>query len=192
MRYLVSLILTCSCPVMFYGQNLKEQSFKQAIKKVVKALTERDSATLTGWTDPKTGVYILYRLGVRDTYLHVESPGFSDLAYPHAPFYDRVKLSKLQYAPLPVFNCDYWTRSGTFTDITRTSHLLSRIAKQLNRETKGTVPDSEIREIYNLEKKSRRIVITGTGGNELIFYLAYIKRRWVLTIIDKVTCDCSA
>lgn len=48
-----------------------------------------------------------------------------------------------------------------------------------------------INEFYNLENKSRRIVIANNNQNELIIYLSFIGNKWVLTIIDKVTCDCS-
>jgi hypothetical protein len=117
--------------------------------------------------------------------------GFSDTTYPNAPFYDDVKLTALKYSKLPTFDCEKWTKTGTFVDTTRIDHLLAKIAKNLNKEFKGRVPTTKINQFHNLENKSRRIVIADNDWNELIIYLSFINNKWVLTIIDKVTCDCS-
>jgi len=65
--------------------------------------------------------------------------GFSDLTYPNVPFYDSVKLTPLRYSKLPRFDCEKWTQVGTFVDTTQTDHLLSEIAKYLNKEFKNEV-----------------------------------------------------
>ena len=156
------------------------------------ALSQRDSLTLSKYVDKKTGVYILNRIGVFDTYEHFSSIGFSDTTYPNTPFYDRVKLTTLKYSKLPTFDCgkEKWTKTGTFVDTTRTDHLLSKIAKDPNREFKN-VSTKTFNEFYKLENKSRRVVLADNNWNELIIYLSLINNKWVLTIIDKVTCDCS-
>jgi hypothetical protein len=157
----------------------------------VKALSKRDSVTIAKCVDKKTGVYILNRIGVVDTYKHFTTLGFSDTTYPNIPFYDNVKLTTLKFSKLPKFNCAKWTKTGTFVDTTQIDHLLSKIAKGLNKETKVTVQPNKIIAYFNLENKSRRIVIADNNGNELIIYLSFINNKWVLSIIDKVTCDCS-
>ena len=174
-----------------FAQNSKEKDFSETLKKVVKALSRRDSATLSRYIDKSTGVYILNRIGVTDSYYHNATLGFSDETYPNVPFYDSVKLTPLKYAKLPSFDCEKWTKTGTFVDTTQTSHLLSKIAKYLNKEYGGKPPAKTINEFYKLETKSRRIVIAENNGNELIIYLSLLNNKWVLTIIDKVTCDCS-
>ena len=151
----------------------------------------RDSVTLSSYIDKKSGVYILNRIGVFDTYEHRATLGFSDTTYPNAPFYDNIKLTTLKYSKLPTFDCEKWTKTGTFVDTTRADHLLSKIAKDKNKELKGKVSTKTINEFYNLENKSRRIVIAANNWNELIIYLSFINSKWVLTIIDKATCDCS-
>ena len=50
---------------------------------------------------------------------------------------------------------------------------------------------NKINEFYNLENISRRIVIANNNSNDLIIYLSFINNKWVLTVIDKATCDCS-
>ena len=155
------------------------------------ALSKRDSVTLAKYVDKHIGIYILNRIGVIDTYKHSATLGFTDATYPNVPFYDSVRLTTLKYSSLPTYNCEKWTKNGTFVDTTRTDHLLSIITRGLNKEIKEKVSAKKINAYYNLENKSRRIVIADKGGNELIIYLSFINSKWVLTIIDKATCDCS-
>ena len=118
--------------------------------------------------------------------------GFSDSTYPNYPFYDKAKYTQLKYAKLPSYNCEKWTKIGTFVDTTKTDHLLSKTAKWLNKNFDEKISSKEIYRFINLELNSRRIVVADNNGNELIFYLTYISNKWKLTIIDKITCDCSA
>lgn len=191
MRHFLIIITTFFWATHSIGQSSKEQDFVWTLKKVVTALSKRDSVTLSRYIDKKNGVYILNRIGVFDSYEHLATLGFSDTTYPNAPFYDNVKLTTLKYSKLPTFDCEKWTKTGTFVDTTRTDHLLSKIAKDKNKELKGKVSTKTINEFYNLENKSRRIVIADNNWNELIIYLSFINNKWVLTIIDKATCDCS-
>lgn len=186
-----AIIITIFSATLFFGQPSKEKDFVRTLKNVVTAFAKRDSAALSKYIDRKTGVYILNRIGVVDIYNHFTTLGFSDMTYPNAPFYNGVKLTSLKYAKLPTFDCEKWTKTGTFVDTTRTDHLLSKIAKNLNKELKRKIPAKTINEFYNLENKSRRIVIADNNWNELIIYLSFISNKWVLTIIDKATCDCS-
>ena len=191
MKHSIIIIITLLRAILSFGQTSKEKDFSWTLKKVVAALSSRDSVTLSKYIDKSTGVYILNRIGVVDTYKHFSTLGFSDTTYPNVPFYDEVKITALKYTKLPSFDCEKWTKTGTFVDTTQTNYLLSKIAKGLNKEIKGTVPLNKINQYYNLENKSRRIVIAENKGNELIFYLSFINGKWVLTIIDKATCDCS-
>lgn len=175
-----------------FGQSSKERDFAVTLKAVVAALSSRDSATLSKYIHKHTGVYILNRIGVINTYKHFAALGFSDLTYPNVPFYDSVKLTPLIYSKLPGFDCEKWTAVGTFVDTTQTDHLLSKTAQYLNKEFKNEVPVKVIDDFRKLENKSRRIVIAENNRNELIIYLSLINNKWVLTIIDKVTCDCSS
>ncbi len=44
----------------------------------------------------------------------------------------------------------------------------------------------------NVEQNSRRIVVVDNDGESLVFYLTEIDNQWYLTIIDRVSDDCSA
>ncbi len=174
-----------------HGQASKNQEFSRALTKIVTALASRDSAGLSNYIDKNTGVYIINRPGVTDSYKHYTTLGFTDTTYPNVPFYDDVKLTPLRYEKLPEYDCEIWTKTGTFVDTTHTDHLLSETAKYLKKEVDEHIPESTIDGFYELENKSRRVVIADNDGKELIIYLSYINEKWVLTIIDKVTADCS-
>src|SRR5204862_1422241 len=139
------------------------------------------------YIDKQVGVYILGTIGVFNTYEHFLTLGFTNTTYPNAPFYDHVKLTPLKYSSLPKFDCEKWTKTGTFVDTTRIDHFLSKIARDMNKESQGRVSAKTIDQFYNLEKKSRRIIIAVNNWNELILYLSFINGKWFLTIIDKAT-----
>ena len=191
MKQFINLLVAAICSTPSFGQSSKEIQFSSTLKTVVIALKNRDSLTLSKYIAKKTGVYILHVIGVFQTYKQFNTLGFSDTTYPNAPFYDHVRLTRLQYSTLPTFDCEKWSKDGTFVDTTRTNHLLSKIAKEINLQSKRKISPKTINYFYKLENASRRVVITGTIGSELILYLTYINGKWMLTIIDKATCDCS-
>ncbi len=191
MKTLIFIIGSFFWTTISSGQSLKEKDFSETLKRVVTALSNRDSATLSKYIDKTTGIYILERIGVYDNYKHFATLGFTDTTYPNAPFYDNVKLTPLKYSRLPKYDCVQWTKTGTFVDTTQTDHPLSKIAKNLNKEVDSKIPSKEINNFIALENKSRKVAIAENNGKELIIYLSFIKNRWVLTIIDKVTTDCS-
>lgn len=189
-HFLIIITLLFSTTVSF-GQLSKEEDFAKTLRLVVTALSRRDSVTLARYTDKRFGIYILNRVGVYDTYDHFSTLSFGNTAYPNAPFYDKVRLTPLKYSKLPTFDCEKWTKTGTFVDTTKTDHLLSQIATRQNKDSLKKISKKQITEFYSLENKSRRIIIAANNWNELIIYLSFINNKWVLTIIDKATCDCS-
>jgi hypothetical protein len=173
------------------AQPVKEKDFSATVKAVVTALKHRDSAALLKYTDEKWGVYIIHRPGILDTYKNYPQLSFSDTTYPNVPFYDNVVLTTIRYASLPTYDCEAWSKTGTFVDTLKRDHLLSGVAKNLAKQIKGSVPAKTIKALHELEMASRRIVIASRNGADLIFYLSLLNNKWVLTIIDKISNDCS-
>jgi hypothetical protein len=194
LRHSLIIIAAFFYGTLSFGQTSKEQDFVNAVKQIVTKLSSRDSAGLSKYIDKKTGIYILYATGVRQTYLHSTTIGFSDTTFPNVPFFDDVKFSSIKYAKLPNYNCDNskWSKTGAFVDTNKTDHLLSKSAKWLNKNFGERITTKTISKFISLESISRRIVVTDNKQNDLIFYLSYINNKWWLTIIDKATCDCSA
>jgi hypothetical protein len=188
---LLPLALLYSGTVFAQDLSYNESGFQLTVATVATLLEKKDSVKLTRYISRLRGVYILNRIGIYDTYAHYKTLGFTDTRYPNAPFYEGILVRPPVYESLPVFDCEKWSKTGTYVDTTQTSHLLSEIATRMNEVVPGSVPDSSIKKFYELENNSRRVVIVHED-NELIFYLSYLNDRWFLTMIDKVTGDCSS
>ena len=191
MKRSIPFFLFLITPFLLRPQSPTEISFQTTAKDIVQKLAKRDSAGLVKYIDKTLGVYILYRIGVQDDIKHVQRIGFSDSSYPHVPFYDAVRITKLSYSSLPTFDCMKWTKTGTFVDTTRIDRLLSKTARRWNLYQKKKIPQKTIDSYLNLESLSRRVIIADKNGNDLIFYLSFINNKWYLTMIDKITTDCS-
>jgi hypothetical protein len=180
------------CTTISFGQTPKEDAFVKTVKQVILNLSKRDSSALSKFIDKKTGVYLLMTIGTKETYEHYSAISLKG-GYPDFSFYDKAKISAIKYAPLPSFNCETekWAKKGLYVDTTKIDHKLSKTAKWDNKNFGDKIPVKTISYFENLETKSRRVVVAENNGNELIFYLSYLNNKWVLTIIDQATCDCS-
>ena len=196
MRQLIIIILFLPFYGSGFGQSAKEQAFAKTVKQVVSAFSKQDSTALAKFIDQKTGLYQLYRMGVFDAYTRHTTFSFADSAYPQLLMTNTKNILPLPltYARLPVWDCDKeaWSKKGLFVDSTRTDHLLSRICKDRNKYVPDNIPQKTIQAFYNLENKSRRLVLFDKNKMELVFYLSYLNGKWYLTIIDNASSDCSA
>jgi hypothetical protein len=177
-----------------FGQT-KEQKFKSTIGQIVLAFARQDSLKLARFINKEIGIYQLDRIGVFHHYNHFTSISFSKNKYPQVLFNQskNIKLLPLRYSTLPIFSCDKgsWSKTGSFVDTTKTDHLLSKICNNRNKNVPDSISKKRIQFFYDLENKSRRIVLNDNSGIELVFYLSYINNKWFLTIIDYVSSDCS-
>jgi hypothetical protein len=177
-----------------FGQT-KEQKFKSTVEQIVAGFSKQDSAKVSQYINKEIGLYQLVTIGVFEQYHHFKSISFSNSIYSQVLFSQskNIKLLPLRYSTLPTFSCDKerWSKKGLFVDTTRTDHLLSKICNQRNKNVADSIPEKTIRFFYDLENKSRRVVLNDNNGIELVFYLSYINNKWFLTIIDNVSSDCS-
>ena len=181
MRVLTFIFLLQLINVFCFGQTTKEQEFATTVRQIVTAFPKQDSATVAKYIDKKVGLYQLDRIGVFDHYNHFESVSFSDTTYPQVLFRQSkdVQLLSLKYATLPTWDCDkeVWNKTGLFVDTTKTNHLLSKICKDRNKYRPENIPNKTIQYFYDLENKSRRIVLYDKNGIEIVFYLSYLKGK---------------
>lgn len=196
MKHKTTPILFLLLCTLSYGQSAKEQAFVKTVKQVVLAFSKQDSAALAKFIEPKTGLYQAHLLGVYGNYTKHSTVSFVDSAYPLMTMTQTkdIQVLPLKYARLPVWDCDEetWSKTGLFADTTRTDHLLSNICKERNKESPGDVSQKTIQYFYNLENKSRRLVLFDKNKMELVFYLSYINGKWYLTIVDNYSSDCGA
>lgn len=162
--------------------------------QVVKAFNAHDSETLYKLIDPGTGLIVLFKRGVFNEYEITSQIDFGQPIPEYLPFDDFEVNFNLSYDRSPLFDCDIseWNKVGLYCDTISVNQLLSKTAKNLKAYRGDEIPDSVITSFEELEEKSRRIVLIDSQGGELIFYLTRTGGSWYLTIIDRVSSDCSA
>jgi hypothetical protein len=191
-RPALSLLVVClACILPALAQPSKEAVFKAALADIVQKFVKRDSAGLAKYIDKKTGVYQLHKIGIQDTYEHHNTIGFSDSTYPYILYFVYVKLTPLIYGRLPTHDCENWSKQGTFLDTTLKDNLLTKTALSQKRNANFQVSQDDLEKITTLESISRRVVIINNDRDFFIIYLSYINGKWMLTIIDNLTGDCS-
>lgn len=187
----VSIYFAATC----CAQTTKEQKFKIAVQDIVTAFSKQDMDKFSKYIDDAIGVYQAYKIGSFGNFGHYKKIDFSDTSYPFV-LYSNLKgiiISTINYTSLPTWDCnnEAWSKQGLFVDTIKTDHLLSKICTERNELRPDTIAVKQIDFFYELETKSRRIVLNDLNGKELIFYLTYIKNKWRLTIIDNISSDCS-
>lgn len=180
--------LTTSCRTTGSVNNDLEDS----IAKVIKAFTYKAS-DINAMIHPETGVFIIYRPGVFNTYLKINTIDFNTPGQ-YLPYADVEPTYNVKYEPLPTYSCgkEKWSKTGLYCDLTTRDHLLSTTASNLEKYELGTIDNATMEAFKTLEQNSHRIVLTDKDDNALIFYLTRIKNKWYLTILDTVSGDCSA
>jgi hypothetical protein len=189
-----ALITTITTVVSLHttAQNPKEAAFRSTLQTVVQKIINKDSVGLAKYIDKNTGIYLLHKIGITQTYTRYATIGFRDSTYPRILFNTNLKkVPSLQFARLPENDCEKWNKKGSFVDTSLTDHLLTKIVLEIKRNTGSQISQKELGEMTILESKSRRVVIVQDDMRWLIIYLSYINNKWVLTIYDQATGDCS-
>jgi hypothetical protein len=193
--FLIILLLLLSTGFCF-SQSTKEEKFKTTIQEIITGFSKLDSIAVSKHINKEIGVYQLIRAGVFDQYDHFKAVSFSDTTYSRVLFRlsKGLRLFPLKYASLPTYNCEKeaWTKKGLFVDTTNSNHLVSEICKMRNKFVPDHIPNKKIEFFYELENKSRQVILNDSNGLALVFYVSYLNGKWYLTIVDYVSSDCSA
>jgi len=185
----VAFFLACSGAAF-----ARTQSLGNALAGVVSAFRARDQARLNRFVHPKYGVIVIYREGVFNEFKTVSR---IDFEHPVPEYFAYPKIrgkAQLRYAALPVYDCERnaWSKTGLFCDPKHRDTLLSNTAVNLREYRGDNIAQKMIGRFRALEAKSVRVVLVDADGRDLVFYLARIGGRWYLTILDRVSSDCSA
>ena len=178
-----------SCSAQKESDNLEN-----TIVKVIKAFKEKDELTLNKLVIKEKVLITIFRRGVFDEYQKSEKINFENPVPEYLPYFDFSTDYNVAFESLPTFDCDSlkWSKTGLFCDKNKTNRLLSNTAKSLKEYRKDKISEKEIQSFEELEKSSQRIILIDNNEGELIFHLTFINKKWYLTIIDRVTSDCSA
>lgn len=173
----------------------KEIDFKNTCNQIVISFSKKNIAEVNKYISSKYGIYTLFRPGAEDTYKNDKKLDPSDplFIYPEVR-QATIRKYPLQYGILPSFQCEAgkWNKKGFYADSTRKYHPLTTIQNFRMKYDSEKYTQPQLQTIRLLENNSRKIIFTDSSGDGIIFYLTWLSGKWYLTIIDRVTTDCSA
>jgi len=171
------------------------ETLEEVLEKIAKAYTDQDSKTINNYIHPKLGIYIIYRPGALDSYVHQNSFNFSK---PVPEYHSYEKLSykgPLKAGKLPVFDCGTmkWDKLGFFYDRKSRPNELSQTAKFMNEILDAKINQAELLRLRNIETRSYRAIMTSNESEEpFVFHVTKEGEKWYITVIDRAYAGCDA
>ncbi|WP_104384704.1 hypothetical protein [Sphingobacterium sp. HMA12] len=171
------------------------ETLEQVLEKIAKAYTDQDSKTINSYIHPKLGIYIIYRPGALDSYVHQNNFNFSK---PVPEYHSYEKLSykgPLKTGKLPVFDCGTmkWDKLGFFYDKKSRPNELSQTAKFMNEILDAKITGNELQRLRNIEVRSYRAIMTSNESEEpFVFHVTKEGEKWYITVIDRAYAGCDA
>ena len=171
------------------------ETLEEVLEKIAKAYTDQDSKTINNYIHPKLGIYIIYRPGALDSYVHQNSFNFSK---PVPEYHSYEKLSykgPLKAGKLPVFDCGTmkWDKLGFFYDRKSRPNELSQTAKFMNEILDAKINKTELQRLRNIETRSYRAIMTSNESEEpFVFHVTKEGEKWYITVIDRAYAGCDA
>ena len=191
-----SALILVICGIIFSCQTKENKNghLESTIVQVVKAFKEKDAATLNNLIAKDKGLILLFKRGTMNEYSKTDKIDFEKPLPEYLPNIHFVTDYKIKFESLPTFDCETmkWSKQGLYCDTSKTDSLLSETALNLNQFRGDSIPESEIKRFADLEKNSRRIVLSDNEQGELVFYLTLTDNKWYLSMLDTVTSDCGA
>jgi hypothetical protein len=172
-----------------------DKKLEETINKVVKAFKEKDAASLNTLIHPDYKLAVVYRSGVFDEFALAERIDFDNPVPNYFPYPNFSTSYPIRYETCPTYDCDEekWDKYGLFCNPKQVDHLLSATAKNLNEYVEENMVSAEkIEGFVKLEEKSKRVVLVDEKGGTLIFYITPADGNWYITVLDRVTGDCSS
>lgn len=174
---------------------------EETAKEILRLLKNDDIATINkNYIHPQFGFYNIYRLGTSDLFKHhlqlksEKDLDIKSLETTETPllsgFSEDKNIPELSRTDVE-FDCGEmkWKKEGFFINNNLTYPSLPEVMKQYEilQEQKVSAQDKEKAEF--VQKNSVRVVAT---NSDIIFYLTKIDGKWYITLVDRVTTDCSA
>lgn len=194
MRIAIFIIITILILIPFERIQAQSDKLDNSIIEIIKAFDSKDSCKINRYIHPDYGLIVLFRRGVMDEFEKTDKIDYRNPVPEYLPYFPFKLDLKIKYQTLPTYDCDSekWSKIGLYCDTTQRDDLLSKTALNLNEYRDENIPIETIQNFKIIESKSRRITLIDNEGGELIFYITLIDNKWYLTILDRVTGDCSA
>jgi|GEM_PF-2237534 len=190
---MISLFL---CTFTVCAQDQKEADFKKTCDALLQSMAKKKLSGVNSLVNPAYGVYVLHRQGVFDQFQNLTKLG-SDV-YFSIDYFDitaaDLKKYSLKYGKLPSYDCDesVWSKRGFTADSAKKYKPVSEVVASQLKYNEIKTSRKEKATIKFMEQFSRKVIFTGSKGDGIIFFLMYTNGKWWLSIIDRVTTDCSA
>lgn len=172
-----------------------EESFETVAQAVIEAYRKKDNAAMNTYIAPEYGLYIIYRPGALDEYVHVKAFDFNKPIPSYYTYHDIRSEKKVRFEKVPAFDCgsERWNKTGLYSDLKTRPNRLSMIATFMNEILEKKITKKEIQHLKNLESISRFIVLTGDEKHDpFVFQLSKKDGKWFLTLIDRAYGSCDA
>lgn len=170
--------------------------FSAAVWQVIDGFNQQDNRKINSLIDERKGVIVLTRLGVIERLELSQKIDFKKPIPEYLP-YSGVSPpipKEIKAGNLPQYNCDNdsWSKVGIYFVESNQDALFMRIVDFLIQFNEAKIEQVQYQYYRFINENSRRVVAVDSEGNALVFYLTKIKDNWYLTIIDRVSDDCSA
>lgn len=197
MKLLINLFILILLLVFNLVSFAQDNGFDKAIYHVVEGFNQQDASKINALINKDIGLIFLFRRGAEVGSFEIADK--IDFANPIPEYYPFTTVStdlskKIIYSELPVFDCDKesWSKKGIYYNDKGEDKLFTGIIKFLVKYDFIEINTTTYKKYQNIEQNSRRIVVVDNEGEALVFYLTKIGSQWYLTIIDRVSDDCSA
>lgn len=170
-----------------------EDTLAVVIKEFIQAYSQQNNREANKMIHPDLGLKIIYRPGVSDTFVKVDSIDFLN---PVPSYYNYPKLkgysSTINYSKLPVFDCgtEKWSKSGVYCDTLSHPKQLSTIVTFEREFEPQKYSKAMVKTIAQEEQNSYRIIVT--AEHPLIFHVQKYNGAWYVTVLDRAYASCDA
>ena len=185
-----ALISTTSCE-----PNVQKDEVESVIADILHLASQHDIKAINAkYINKEFGIFDIYRIGVPDEFEILDALPLKIEDWPHMPYgaivnvEDNRKKMREEYVE---FDCGefVYDKEGIFYSRELRYPLPSSIVAFHAKYDAQTYDDALLKKIEFLESNSIRVVDT---SSDFIFYIAKIEGKWYITLIDRVTTDCSA
>lgn len=164
----------------------------EVITRFVRAYENRDEGKVNKLIHPELGFTVIYRPGVSDTFVKVDSIDFAKAIPEYYPYPSVKNGYALTFATLPEFDCgtEKWTKEGFFCDTTSHPNQLSNIVAFEKEFDQHLFSESQLEELEKSEEESFRVMVT--LDVPLVFHVQRYRGNWYVTVLDRAYAGCDA
>lgn len=164
----------------------------EVITRFARAYASKDNAKANQLIHPDLGIYIIYRPGVADNFVKMDSIDFRSPFPSFYPYTDLEHDFALTFDKLPEIDCsDFtWDKEGFVCDTTERPQQLLRIAQFANEFNDGVYSSAELLKLEEIGQQSFRVIIT--AEEPLIFHVQHYFGKWYVSLLDRAYTNCDA